>query len=51
MMKINESKKIDIADKSIEMLRTTISYLSKKHKIAFETRRDKNGNVWINRTS
>ena len=50
-IEVGKSLNVDISDSSIRTFRMTISYLSKKHDIAFQTRTDKDGLVWVKRTA
>lgn len=48
-MDIGDQKMIDMADKNITEFRTTLAYVANKHKIAFRTKSDDAGNVWVSR--
>lgn len=50
-LNVDESIKIEMADKTIEVFRMTVKYLAKKHDVTFETRQDEEKNMWVKRTS
>tara|TARA_R110000772_G_scaffold123063_6_gene229286 strand:- start:2363 stop:2584 length:222 start_codon:yes stop_codon:yes gene_type:complete len=40
---------VDVADKTVTEFRTTLAYVSTKHKLSFKTKTDSKGDVWIHR--
>ena len=50
-LNIGENKKIDMGDQSITACRTALAYVSTKYSLAFKTRTDEKGNLWVKRTA
>ena len=48
-LKVGDQAVMDIAGKTVTEFRTTLAYVSNKHRIAFKTRTDQDGDVWVNR--
>jgi hypothetical protein len=50
-MTMSEQKEIDMGGKSVTEFRTALAYVCKKYTLAFSTKTDDSGNVWVNRIS
>lgn len=48
-MKVGDNKMVDMSDKNITEFRTSLAYVANKYKIAFRTKSDDIGNVWVSR--
>tara|TARA_R110000851_G_scaffold224929_3_gene377741 strand:+ start:261 stop:482 length:222 start_codon:yes stop_codon:yes gene_type:complete len=48
-MGVGDVRSADTADKNVTEFRTTLAYVSTKHKLSFKTKTDSKGNVWIHR--
>ena len=48
---MSEQKEIDMGGKSVTEFRTALAYVCKKYTLAFSTKTDDSGNVWVNRIS